>query len=573
MTCMAKAPDRWHRWLMDVRFGGDPAVREHLLTELLYPVRDTVLDKAQLQPGDTVLDVGAGDGLIAFGALGRLGPSGHVIFSDISQDLLDHCRAAAAAEGLLDRCRFMLASADSLDGVADASVDVVTARSVLIYVKDKAAALREFWRVLRPGGRISVFEPVNVLIRDPDRFLGHDIMPVRPLAAKVRALYESIQPPGEDPMLDFDDRDLVRHAEQAGFAEIGLELRVTVKNGRHPVPWERVLRMAGNPRVPPLGEALDRALSPQEVTEFTAYFKPLVESGGGQERNAVAYLTAAKELGGAVRSHGEHWGAVTGWRITSALATEACVVPSGSASAMTASPWSACDQRGELADAAHLRTRHLVAPSDSAIRRTAAGGSVPADLACRSVVPHQARSSSRILAAAAARWPAGWPSGPNAASTNGMITLLRSGTISASIAIWARCSMARVPPAMPPLYATHPAGLVRNANVAKTVSIAFFSTAGTLWLYSGVMNKNASPSAITEFHRFTTGAENVGFLKSPTVASVSPKMGRSQSRRSATSTSNPPCARERYDPGGHLVGGPAWSRAANNDLQVEHVRS
>ena len=129
---------------MDVRFAGDPAVREHVLTELLYPVRDTVLDKAKLRPGDTVLDVGAGDGLIAFGALERLGPSGQVIFSDISQDLLDHCRAAAAEEGLLDRCRFVLASADSLTDMADASVDVVTTRSVLIYVKDKAAALREF---------------------------------------------------------------------------------------------------------------------------------------------------------------------------------------------------------------------------------------------------------------------------------------------------------------------------------------------------------------------------------------------------------------------------------------------
>src|ERR1700728_704085 len=175
---MAKAPDRWHRWLTDVRFGGDPAVREQVLADLLYPVRDTVLDKAKLQPGDTLLDVGAGDGLIAFGALERLGPSGRVIFSDISQDLLDHCRAAATAEGLLDRSRFLLASADSLAGVADASVDVVTTRSVLIYVKDKAAALREFYRVLRPGGRASLFEPVNRLHVAPGRFDGYDIRPV-----------------------------------------------------------------------------------------------------------------------------------------------------------------------------------------------------------------------------------------------------------------------------------------------------------------------------------------------------------------------------------------------------------
>jgi hypothetical protein len=44
------------------------------------------------------------------------------------------------------------------------------------------------------------------------------------------------------------------------------------------------------------GEALDRVLSPREVTEFTAYLKPLVESGTRRERTAVAYLTAAKEL-------------------------------------------------------------------------------------------------------------------------------------------------------------------------------------------------------------------------------------------------------------------------------------
>ena len=44
-------------------------------------------------------------------------------------------------------------------------------------------------------------------------------------------------------------------------------------------------------------------------------------------------------------------------------------------------------------------------------------------------------------------------------------------------------------PAMTPLYATHPKGLLRNAKVAKTLSMAFFSTAGTLWLYLGVVTR------------------------------------------------------------------------------------
>ena len=294
---MTDGPDRWHRWLLDVRFGGDAAYREKHLTEYLYPVRDTVLDLAQLHPGDSLLDVGTGDGLIAFGALERLGPAGRVIFSDISQDLLDHCRQAAAGEGLLGQCRFVLASADALTGVADASVDVLTTRSVLIYVKDKAAALREFHRVLSPGGRMSLFEPINVLMSgaDPDRFFGCDVTPVRGLAAKVEALYEAIQPHGVDPMGDFDERDLVRHAKDAGFPEINLELRVSVKTRTQPVPWERFLRTSGNPLIPTFGEALDRALTPQEAAELTRYLKPLVESGTRLKRTALAYLTAVKE--------------------------------------------------------------------------------------------------------------------------------------------------------------------------------------------------------------------------------------------------------------------------------------
>jgi ubiquinone/menaquinone biosynthesis C-methylase UbiE len=294
---MTEGPDRWHRWLLDVRFGGNAACRDKDLTEFLYPVRDTVLDRARLRPGDTLLDVGTGDGLIAFGALERLGPSGRVIFSDISQDLLDHCRNAADAEGLLARCALVLAAADRLTGVADASVDAVTTRSVLIYVKDKAAALREFYRVLRPGGRVSLFEPINVLMSaaDPDRFFGYDVTPVRALAAKVQALYQSIQRPGVDPMIDFDDRDLVRHARNAGFPEIDLELRVSVKARKQAIPWERFLRTSGNPLEPTFGDALDRSLSQQEAAELTGYLRPLVESGAGLDRRAVAYLTALKE--------------------------------------------------------------------------------------------------------------------------------------------------------------------------------------------------------------------------------------------------------------------------------------
>ena len=108
-----------------------------------------------------LLDVGAGDGLIAFGALDKLGPSGRVILADISRPMLDHARNAAEKMGVTDRCEFIEASAENLSAISTESIDVVTTRSVLIYVEDKLRALREFYRVLKPGGRTALFETVN----------------------------------------------------------------------------------------------------------------------------------------------------------------------------------------------------------------------------------------------------------------------------------------------------------------------------------------------------------------------------------------------------------------------------
>jgi 2-polyprenyl-3-methyl-5-hydroxy-6-metoxy-1,4-benzoquinol methylase len=191
MVTIGPSRDKWAEWILERRHGGDPDVLRQTLAALA-PIRDRILANATVEPGQTVLDVGCGDGLIGFAAAEAVGPCGTVIFSDISPDLLDRCRDVATQRGVLDRCQFVQAQASRLEGVDENAVDAVVLRSVLIYEADKAAAFSEFLRVLRPGGHLSLFEPIN----RHSTFLGNlDPGPVADLMARVMKIFETISRP------------------------------------------------------------------------------------------------------------------------------------------------------------------------------------------------------------------------------------------------------------------------------------------------------------------------------------------------------------------------------------------
>ena len=283
--------DRWAEWLAERRFGGDAEYRRDTLDKLRLR-RDEVLDRARLAAGDSLLDVGCGEGLIGFGALER--GAGKVVFSDVSDDLLAFCREVSEDLGVADRCEFVRASADDLEAVASGSVDVVATRSVLIYVADKPGAFREFFRVLRPDGRISLYEPINSFARTeaPGRFCGYDVG-LLPEAEKLRALYEARQPADSDPMLDFDERDLLRLCEEAGFFPVELCFLAEI-GPLDPRRWESFLNTAGNPNIPTPGEAMEQALAADERERLTARLRPLVEAGRGTWRMGHALLSGTK---------------------------------------------------------------------------------------------------------------------------------------------------------------------------------------------------------------------------------------------------------------------------------------
>ncbi len=144
------AAEAWHRW-------------GPIIEDWLGAATGRMLDDARLVPGARVLDVAAGAGGQSFAAARRVGPTGHVLATDISPAILAHAAAVAAEQGL-GQVATLEADGEDLSAVPDESVDAAISRVGLIYFPDQHRALREIHRVLRPGGRLSA-----VVYSTPDR--------------------------------------------------------------------------------------------------------------------------------------------------------------------------------------------------------------------------------------------------------------------------------------------------------------------------------------------------------------------------------------------------------------------
>jgi ubiquinone/menaquinone biosynthesis C-methylase UbiE len=135
-----RAAEAWHRWT--------PAIQDWL-----GPATELMLDLARVSPGSRVLDVAAGAGEPAITAAKRVGPTGSLLATDISPNILAFAAQAARDQGVINlETRVM--DGEHLE-LPDGTFDVVLSRVGLIYFPDQQRALAEVRRVLAPGGRIA----------------------------------------------------------------------------------------------------------------------------------------------------------------------------------------------------------------------------------------------------------------------------------------------------------------------------------------------------------------------------------------------------------------------------------
>lgn len=135
------AAEAWNRW-------------EPTLEEWLGPATEIMLDMANIRTSNRVLDVAAGSGGQTLTVARRVGPTGYVLATDISSNILEFARQNAR-EANLTNVEIQVMDGENLE-IEEGTFDAVISRVGLIYFPDQQKALRGMLKVLKPGGRVAV---------------------------------------------------------------------------------------------------------------------------------------------------------------------------------------------------------------------------------------------------------------------------------------------------------------------------------------------------------------------------------------------------------------------------------
>jgi SAM-dependent methyltransferase len=229
-----------------------------------------VVDRADPQPGDTILDVAAGTGDTGFLAAERIGPEGKLITTDFAPGMVEHARRVGDERGF-ENVEYRVLDAERMD-LDDDSVDRVVSRWGYMLMADPAKALAETRRVLRDSGRLS-FAVWAAPERNPWAFL-----PAVELVSRGHLPPPEPGAPGIFALADLDRLQAL--VTGAGFGEPEIEqVELLWEYGDADGHWDLVIELAG-----PLAEVVNGLESDERESVRLAVrekIEPLIAERGG----------------------------------------------------------------------------------------------------------------------------------------------------------------------------------------------------------------------------------------------------------------------------------------------------
>jgi hypothetical protein len=144
-----------------------------------------------------------------------------------------------------------------------------------------------------------LFEPIFSYFdqeQDLNSYFMCDVSKIIEIATIIRDYYNSLRPPREiDSRYNFNERDLLSACEYAGFSEVHLQLHLIVEPQSRQLDYESYLSITPFPDVPPMRNAMERILSPEQIQTFERMVKPQINQGlGTKQRSAHALIYAIK---------------------------------------------------------------------------------------------------------------------------------------------------------------------------------------------------------------------------------------------------------------------------------------
>lgn len=242
----------------------------NLVPALFEPWADVLVDLADVRPGEQVLDLACGTGVVARAAVQRVVPGGRVTGLDVNDDMLALARRTADGTGASDVIEWRRASAVDT-GLPDACFDVAFCQQGLQFFPDRAAALGEMRRVLVPGGRAVI----AAWCAADDGDAGY-----RAIAAASRRHVPDN--PGLASFIEAifalsDDADLERLVTDAGFDDVIVQRRTGVVRFPSAEAWvEAFIGAAPGSAAASFGPTMRAAI----VADAAAGLQPYVDGTG-----------------------------------------------------------------------------------------------------------------------------------------------------------------------------------------------------------------------------------------------------------------------------------------------------
>jgi SAM-dependent methyltransferase len=266
-------------------WGGAAAGWERRRAEMqaaAIPVSAWLVDHIEPQPGQTILELAAGPGDTGLMAAELVGPSGKLISTDASEEMLDVARRRAEELGI-HNVEFKVVEGEWID-LKTATVDGVLCRWGYMLMLDPEAALRETRRVLRPGGRVALAAWAAAA-------LNPHMTTARATLTEL-GLAEALPPGGPGPFAFAQSGRIEELLDAAGFDDVVVEeLELRFRHPSRDEVFETFVDLS------PTGSAVLRELSPADHTRFRdaldERLEPFMHDDGSVELPGRALVAAA----------------------------------------------------------------------------------------------------------------------------------------------------------------------------------------------------------------------------------------------------------------------------------------